>query len=268
MDCGSTNIFLSAGETTQTSYSFDVSTAEMRREIIDSISEKIDAYAEEIEHLSSEISVEQEQLQLLMRDDSVTLETIVSYKKDIFTATDAETRIKEIEAEMASLENKLKASESASCDAQEGRTSLLAAIISKMNELYQQIDPDGNLPYTSLFTQRSKVFSGSDATVFFLVRLLAFQSVLHHNLPIIIDSFRAEDLSTGKENTVIEISKAIGNQIIFTTTLKREEMGKYDSLDGVNHINYQCHIPSKLLSADFLDDFIALLSSLSINIGP
>lgn len=78
-----------------------------------------------------------------------------------------------------------------------------------MNELYHQIDPDGNLTYTSLFTQRNEVYSGSEATVFHLVKLFALQQVLRHNFPIIVDSFRAEDLSTGKEKTVLEISKSI-----------------------------------------------------------
>ncbi|WP_347286077.1 hypothetical protein, partial [uncultured Bacteroides sp.] len=88
-----------------------------------------------------------------------------------------------------------------------------------MNELYQQIDPNGNIAYTSLFTQRNEVYSGSEATIFHLVKLFALQFVLHHNFPIVIDSFRAEDLSTDKENTVLEISKSTGNQVILTTTL-------------------------------------------------
>ena len=100
--------------------------------------------------------------------------------------------------------------------------------IGKMNELYHQIDPDGNIIYSSLFTQRNEVYSGSEATIFHVVKLFALQFVLRHSFPIVIDSFRAEDLSTGKENTVLEISKSIDKQVILTTTLKHEEIGKYD----------------------------------------
>ena len=135
-----------------------------------------------------------------------------------------------------------------------------------MNELYRQIDPDGNLTYTSLFTQRNEVYSGSEATVFHLVKLLALQQIMKHDCPIIVDSFRAEDLSTGKEETVLEISKSIDNQVIFTTTLKHEELGKYDSVDGVNHINYISHIPSKILDGRYVRDFLTLLSALSIKL--
>ena len=120
--------------------------------------------------------------------------------------------------------------------------------------------------YTSLFTQRNEVYSGSEATVFHLVKLFALQQVLRHNCPIIVDSFRAEDLSTGKEKTVLEISKSINNQVILTTTLKHEELGKYDSIEGVNHINYISHIPSKILDGRYVADFLGLLSALSIKV--
>lgn len=266
MDCNSTNISFSTGEITQTSYSFDVSTVEMRNQIISSISEKISAYSEEIEHLSAEIVAEQERLQSLMDDESVSLESIVAYKKDIFSASDAETRIKEIEVELSSLKSQLVASENSTHATQEQRVALLATIIEKMNEFYRQIDPNGNIVYTSLFTQRNEVYSGSEATIFHLVKLFALQFVLRHNFPIIIDSFRAEDLSTDKENTVLEISKSTGNQVILTTTLKREEIGKYDTLTDVNHINYQAHTPSKILNNTCVENFVALLANLSIEI--
>lgn len=264
MDCNSTNISFSTGEIMQTSYSFDVSTVEMRKEIINSIAEKITAYNEEIERLSAEIVVEQEQLKSLMADESVSLESIVAYKKDIFSASDAEARIKEIAIELTTLKSQLVASESASHETQEKRVALLDTIIREMNKLYQQIDPNGNIVYTSLFTQRNEVYSGSEATIFHLVKLFALQFVLQHNFPIVIDSFRAEDLSTDKENTVLEISKSIRNQVILTTTLKHEEIGKYDNIVNVNHINYQEHTPSKILSNTFVKSFIVLLESLSI----
>ena len=266
MDCNSTNISFSTGEIMQTSYSFDVSTVEMRNEIMLSITEKIAAYTEEIQRLSAEICTEQEKLQSLMDDEIVSLESIVAYKKEIFSASDAENRIKEIETEITSLKSQLIANENASQETQAQRVALLKAILDKMNDLYCQIDPDGNIVYTSLFTQRNEVYSGSEATVFHLVKLFALQDILRHNYPIIIDSFRAEDLSTGKEKTVLEISKSLDNQVNFTTTLKHEEMGKYDSLEGVNHINYLSHTPSKILDRQYVDDFVGLMNSLSVKI--
>ena len=201
-----------------------------------------------------------------MDDETVSLESIVVYKKDIFSAADAENRIKEIEDEIVSLKSQLVANEHSSQETEARRELLLKAIIEKMNELYRRIDPDGNIVYTSIFTQQNEVYSGSEATVFHLVKLFALQQIIQHNHPIIIDSFRAEDLSTGKEETVLEISKSINNQVIFTTTLKNEELGKYDSIEDINHINYMSHTPSKILSNKYVDEFLDLMANISVKI--
>ena len=133
MECNSTNISFSTGEITQTSYSFDVSTVEMRNEIMLSITEKIAAYAEEIQRLSMEICTEQEKLHSLMDDETVSLESIVAYKKEIFTASDAEKRIQAIEMEITSLKSQLVANENASQETQAQRVALLKDILDKMN---------------------------------------------------------------------------------------------------------------------------------------
>lgn len=82
-----------------------------------------------------------------------------------------------------------------------------------------------------------------------------------------IDSFRAEDLSTMKEKTVLEISESIKNQVIFTTTLKSEELGKYDRFETINHIDYQLHKPSKILDISYVSEFSKLLSQLKIQLN-
>lgn len=266
MDCNSLNISFGVSKNKKLSYSFDISTIEMRNEIIESINGKISSYIEEIEKVSTDIGLEQEKLRELMKDDEISLESIVAYKKDVFSASDAETRITKIETDISLLKTQLVASENASAAVQEQRVELLTAIIDKMNEFYQKIDPKGNTVYSSLFTHKSEVYSGSEATVFHLVKLLALQVVTKHKFPIIIDSFRAEDLSTMKENVAIQIVKEIENQIIFTTTLKEEEYGKYDSIDGVHHIDYCHHVPSKILTENLIPNFKSLLHNLAIEL--
>lgn len=266
MDCNSTNISFSTGEIMKTSYSFDVSTVEMRKEIIESISEKISAYSEEIERITNEISKEQGKLQDLLNDESVSLESIVVYKKDIFSAADAEKKIKELNDEIEKLKGQLIIDENESHATQAQRDKLHADILKRMNELYKQIDPDGNIVYTDIFSQKDEVYSGSEATVFHIVKLFALKDILKHEFPIVVDSFRAEDLSTGKENAVLDIAKKYKDQIIFTTTLKSEEIGKYDLMEGINHIDYQPHTPSKILDVANVKDFEKLLEQLSIRV--
>lgn len=97
--------------------------------------------------------------------------------------------------------------------------------------------------------------------------MFALQKVLGHNWPIIIDSFRAEDLSTSKEKIVIEKYKKLKNQIIFTTTLKDEEMGKYDNRPDINHIDYKNHTPSKMLTPEYCEYFKQLVSVFAFDVN-
>lgn len=264
MDCDSTNISYSSSK--KNAYAFDVSSIDMRNEIIASINEKIEAYTEEINKLASQISTAQDELQTLMSDEAISLEAIVAYKQDIFSASDAEAKIKEIDLETETLKNQLKISTGTTQSKKEQQLAILIAILNEMNAVYEAIDPNGNLHFDDLFTKKDEVYSGSEATIFHLTRLYALSKVLNHNYPIVVDSFRAEDLSTTKENIVLDLYKELSNQVIFTTTLKLEELGKYDTRTDIHHIDYKEHAPSKMLSEVYVDEFCELLSSLSINL--
>lgn len=78
-------------------------------------------------------------------------------------------------------------------------------------------------------------------------------------MPVIVDSFRAEDLSTEKELIVLDLFSKLDIQVIFTTTLKTEEVGKYDDMKVINHIDYSNHTASKILSINYLEEFQKLI---------
>ncbi len=264
MDCNSTNISFSTSK--KNGYAFDVSSVEMRTEIITSINEKIAAYNEEIEKYGIQICEAQTELQEIMDDEDVSLESIVAYKQEVFSASDAEIKISEIDEKLNELKSQLLASSNTSQSKKGKQNILITALVEKLNTIFHIIDPTGNLYFDDIFTKRDEVCSGSEGTVFYLSKMLALQEILNHNYPIVIDSFRAEDLSTTKERIVLDLYKKISNQIIFTTTLKIPELGKYDKEKGINHIDYMDHVPSKMLSKDYVKSFIQLLTNLSMQI--
>ena len=81
-----------------------------------------------------------------------------------------------------------------------------------------------------------------------------------------MDSFRAEDLSTEKEHIVLNLFSNVKNQVILTTTLKKEEANKYDKFPEINVIDYTNHKTNKLLSKNYLKDFKKLLTNLNIEL--
>ncbi len=264
VSCGSTDIALNVGNGKEAYYTFDLSSPEMRAEIIRSIESKIESLLDEIERVNLNLRDAQKELQNLLKDEEISLEPILYYKRNFISVNDIDDKIDNITSKIKELNNELLIDQRREVSIKNQREDLLGGIIEKMNALYSRLDSKGNLSIHDLFTRKDELYSGSEATVFHLVKLLALKSILKHNYPIVIDSFRAEDLSTDKEMLALELLKETPGQIILTTTLKKEEEGKYSNIDNVNHIDYQSHAPSKLLKDSFVEDFKSLLSELNI----
>lgn len=259
LDCDSKNIaFVSSNK--KGGYAFEVSTVEMRREILKSINEKIKSLDEEMQKYDYLINEQQAKLSSLMNDETITIESIIEYKEDFTSSSDAEQQILKIEEEINELNSKIKLSNFSTSENKFNRNKLMETILDEMNVFYKTIDPNGNLVFDNLFTKKNQIFSGSEATIFHIVKMYAIQKALNHNWPIVIDSFRAEDLSTNKEKVVIDNFEKLNNQVIFTTTLKEEEIGKYNGYPGINHIDYKEHMPSKMLSSDYCERFNKMLA--------
>ena len=134
-----------------------------------------------------------------------------------------------------------------------------------MNSIYHIIEPSGPNTF-NLFTKKEETYSGCEGTEFYLSKLYALQKVLNHTYPIVMDYFRDGELSTQKESIVIEEFKKLSNQVIFTATLKEQELGKYDNVENINHINYVQHEAFKLLQQSYVSLFTELLSELNLKL--
>ena len=135
------------------------------------------------------------------------------------------------------------------------------SLLSKMNLARRTIS--GNTqesPYESLFSTKANVFSGSDSTVYFAARTYAIASEINHGMPIMIDSFRADDLSSDREDRLLDLFGRLPNQIVLTTTIKREEStgpdaSKYEMDQRVHAIDYSSHELNKIMSAAYNEQF-------------
>lgn len=123
-------------------------------------------------------------------------------------------------------------------------------ILQKMNEVAKIIDPERTFEYQDLFTKRGSVVSGSEETIFYIAKIIALACLTKHPCPLIMDSFRAEDLSSEKEKKAIEQLSLLDRQCILTTTLKAEEKGKYsDDEKEINSIDYTNHKSGKIVKS-------------------
>ena len=182
------------------------------------------------------------------------------------SVADIEQKIDNIDKELEQYEGALKIGKNFSNEAKEEKEKFYGRFISLMNEKKKQIDIENKKEYEDIFTKRGTVVSGSEETVFYVSKLLASVEMTGHDCPIIMDSFRAEDLSTDKEKRVLELFGKLKNQCILTTTLKTEEIGKYDNMKNVNIIDYSSHRTNKILNQGDLEKFKKLLQNMYIKI--
>lgn len=138
-----------------------------------------------------------------------------------------------------------------------------------MNTLCKEIDPGGKLIFDDLFTKKETTYSGSDEQVYYFCRLISLNNLLKHSYLIINDSFREGEISTRKEELMIDYFKKLNKQGILSATLKNQEyiVDKYASIADINTIDYSMNDDSKILNSKYIDEFISILTKFNIEIS-
>lgn len=236
--------------------SFDASDAEIRKNILSSIEARIDTNKEEIIKLDIELKKKQSELNVLLQEEDVSLENLLLYKSELVSVSDVDARIEEIDKNIANYKNIISSAKLKQEGNSSSKKEILNKILSEMNKFYKEIDIDGRLVFDQLFTIKNEVYSGSEAAEFYLSKLYALAKVLNHNFPIVMDAFRDGELSTPKEKKVIDKFNTLPNQIIFTSTLKEQEKGKYDDFKKTNRIDYSYHKTCQILTSNDVAEFL------------
>ncbi|QED47758.1 hypothetical protein [Cytobacillus dafuensis] len=259
LSCGSVHIGYKTSSRKE--YAFDITTKEIRKDIINSIEYKIVDYEEEIERINLLLNEQQKILKELLSFEEVSLESLLVYKEELFNAEDADKRVTELDIKITEIKSILTNFEITKESIESTEKEILDNILELMNSVYKELEPEGTLNFDSLFTKKTETYSGSEQTIFYLLKMYVFQIITKHNNPIVVDSFRSEDLTSEKEKKFLELFNKLDNQIIFTTTLKDEEVGKYDreEFDYINHLDYSSHTPSNILKRQYADSFNLLL---------
>lgn len=264
LDCGSQNICYSSKDR---EFVFDVTTTEVRSQILNSIQDKILQYEKEISGLDTEVEGCQRQINTLMRDEPVSYTDVIIYNSEYATVADIDNKISSVDKELAEKQAELASINSVLTGNVQERKRIESNLISQMNRFRVKIGGSNSKEYDELFTKHGHPYSGSEETEFLLSRLYAYVEVLNHQYPIIVDSSRAEDLSTPRERASLELFRYIKNQVIFTTTIKEEEKGKYENIGWLNAIDYSRHETYKLLATRDLEEFKEYMRSFAIVLG-
>lgn len=261
-DCGSDRIVY-----TNRDLSFDVSNSYVRKKVLRSINYQISQKEEIINEYSRIIHKEQDRLKTLLNDIPEELQKILLYSEDILSGIEYDNKLNELNEELRSLMQANNTINENNKEARKKYIEMKNSIVEKMNYYYSNIDPNGILKFDDLFTKKNVTYSGSEEQEYYYCRLLALNDYFQHEFPIIIDCFRSGEISSYKEEIMIQTFQKTGKQIILTSTLKKEEYDshKYDKYEGINVMDYSIHEDSQILQKSYAQSFKRILNDFGIS---
>ncbi len=260
-DCGSDKIVFSNED-----FEFEVSNNFVRQNIIQSIKENISLKSDIILEFNNEIIKEQEQLNNLLDSTTPEAKNYILFQDEFVDSREIDRTVLNLQNELTAIENKLKNNETKIVSNKESQRQIISDILKEMKRYYQIIDPQGLLQFDDVFTKNGETYSGSEGQEYYFCKLLALNNILKHNFPIIVDSFREGELSSSKEELMIEEYKKLNKQVILTSTLKKEEYdsNKYFNFEGLNVIDFSDVQDSKLLQQIHIEEFIELIKKFGV----
>lgn len=245
---------------------FDVSDNEIRNNVMLAIQNRIDSSTEDLGIINKKILDAQKELKELLKDEDISFENLVFYKNSIQSSETADERINQIDCELNKYDNLLKMEKDKENLNTVSRDTLLDKLLSEMNMFYKILEPTGNFIFDALFSKRDVNYSGSEECEFYLVKLYAIAKILEHPFPIIIDAFREGEISTTKENIILEKFSELPNQIIFSATLKDQELNKYSTLSNINSIDYSKNTTHHILNSQDVPVLLQKLLEFSVTL--
>ncbi len=262
-DCGSSKVIFSNDD-----FEFDVSNQYIRNNIIESIRENIKLKEEVIMELDGIIEKEQIEINKLLKTPNPEFSNYILFEAEIRDSIEIDSSVTVLRNELNEIENNIKNISNSIEYNKLQQEELLEKIISEIIRLYRLIDPKGTMLINGLFTKTNETFSGSEEQEFYFCKIVALNNILEHKYPIIIDSFREGELSTAKEEKMIEEFVKLNKQVILTSTLKREEYSadKYLSFQDVNTLDYSKLEDSKLLQKEHLEKFLKTIEKFPIEL--
>ena len=263
-DCWSKNIIYSNGE-----FKFDVTNDYVKNNILNSIDENIAIKVSLIKKYTEDIALEQYKIKnILNKDISPNIKNYILFDKEIKDIKDVDLQVTKLNLSLYEIKESIKNIDNKNLNNKKTQKELLRGIVDRMNSYYKKIDPNGKLEINDIFTKKWITYSWSEWQEYYFSRIMSLNDVLLHNFPIIIDSFREWEVSTSKEDLMINEFLNISNQVILTATLKHEEFNsdKYYKNNKINPIDYSNINDSKILDKKYVEEFIDILNKFNIKI--
>ncbi len=247
--------------------SFEVSNSYVRKQVLASIAYQISQKEEIIREYSYQLQQLQDELKKILQEAPVELHRILLYSEMILSEIDYDNKLKELCEQLEELQANDKKISDSEKEARQKCKEMKEDIVSRMNTLYREVDPQGRTFFDDIFTKRDETYSGSEEQEYYYSRVLAINDYFNHSYPLLIDCYRSGEISSQKEDIMIKNFISRKKQVIITSTLKKEEYtaNKYDQYkDNANVIDYSNNESSKLLQSQYVARLGTIVESFGV----
>lgn len=247
--------------------SFEVSNSYVRKQVLSSIAYQISQKEEIIREYSYQLQQLQDELKKILQEVPVELHRILLFSEMILSEIDYDNKLKELCEQLEELQANDKSISDSEKEAKQKCKEMKEDIVSRMNKLYREVDPQGRTFFDDIFTKRDETYSGSEEQEYYYSRVLAINDYFNHSYPLLIDCYRSGEISSQKEDIMIKNFISRKKQVIITSTLKKEEYtaNKYDQYKGnANVIDYSNNESSKLLQSQYVARLGSIVESFGV----
>lgn len=247
--------------------SFEVSNSYVRKQVLSSIAYQISQKEEIIREYSYQVQQLQDELKKILQEVPVELHRILLFSEMILSEIDYDNKLKELCEQLKELQANDKSISDSEKEAKQKCKEMKEDIVSRMNKLYKEVDPQGRTFFDDIFTKRDETYSGSEEQEYYYSRVLAVNDYFNHSYPLLIDCYRSGEISSQKEDIMIKNFISRKKQVIITSTLKKEEYtaNKYDQYKGsANVIDYSNNESSKLLQSKYVARLGTIVESFGV----
>lgn len=247
--------------------SFEVSNSYVRKQVLSSIAYQISQKEEIIREYSYQLQQLQDELKKILQEVPVELHRILLFSEMILSEIDYDNKLKELCEQLEELKANDKSINDSEKEAKQKCKEMKEDIVSRMNKLYREVDPQGRTFFDDIFTKRDETYSGSEEQEYYYSRVLAINDYFNHSYPLLIDCYRSGEISSQKEDIMIKNFISRKKQVIITSTLKKEEYTahKYDRYKGnANVIDYSNNESSKLLQSQHVARLGTIVESFGV----
>lgn len=250
-NCGSLDIVYSVNK----DISFEISNDEMKKQIITNLNKLNLTLNNQILEIDNELSTITSKLQNIIVDPEIDPIGLVLYKDELNDDLNYDSELLKISSEYEQTKKDYDSLASKIERNTDEEDKIIKKISNEVTRFYREFDKDEKVIIDDIFTKSSEVYSGSENTIFFISRLIAFEIILKHKFPLIIDGFREGEMSSPTEKKVLDEFKKLSKQIILTATLKNEEYHKYDDDSLITKFDFSEVESKHLLQERYANEF-------------